>query len=223
MDSKPITLYVVDDYLLTLIYHKRIFEQCSDFKLLGAFLNANECLSALEKQQADIILMDIELNGMNGIEATRIIKEKYPKTKVIMYSAFKNGLRILASLACGACGYILKKKDDEICVKTAIKRVMNGEFLMDSEIAAKAFSQIPMGDVKDLNNLSDSNELLEILTQRELEVLKLLVAGKTNSEIADEIIVSTNTAKAHVGNILTKLSVKDRVQAAVKAVRANIC
>ena len=100
---------------------------------------------------------------------------------------------------------------------------MNGEFLMDSEIATKAFSQIPMGDVKDLNNLSDSNELLEILTQRELQVLRLLVAGKTNSEIADEIIVSTNTAKAHVGNILMKLSVKDRVQAAVKAVRANIC
>ena len=85
-----------------------------------------------------------------------------------------------------------------------------------------AFASIPAPNIKDLENLYENKRLKNSLTERELEVLKLLIDGKTNAQIAKEIIVSTNTAKAHVGNILTKLSVTDRVQAAVKAVRANL-
>ena len=93
---------------------------------------------------------------------------------------------------------------------------------MDLEVANSAFSSIPIPDTKDLENLYENRKLKNSLTARELQVLKLLIDGKTNSQIAREIIVSTNTAKAHVGSILTKLSVTDRVQAAVKAVRANL-
>ena len=93
---------------------------------------------------------------------------------------------------------------------------------MDLEIAKLAFSIMPTPNVNDLENLYESKNIKNSLTARELEVLKLLIDGKTNSQIASEIIVSTNTAKAHVGSILNKLSAKDRVQAVVKAVRANI-
>ena len=217
----PVSLYVVDDYLLTRITHRRNFAQDKEINFLEDFGNAEDCIKKMEQQPADIILMDIELPKMNGIEATKIIKEKYPKTKVIIYTTYKNGERILASLASGACGYVLKNNLNTD-LKNVIKMVARGEFWMDLEIAKLAFSQMPMPNVNDLENLYENKNLKNNLTARELEVLKLLIDGKTNSQIAQEIIVSINTAKAHVGSILTKLSVTDRVQAAVKAVRANM-
>ena len=165
--------------------------------------------------------MDIELPKMNGIEATKLIKERFPKTKVIIFTSHKSEERILASLACGACGYVLKNNIG-INLEKAIKMVAKGEFWMDLEIAKLAFSRMPLPNFSDLENLYGNSNIKNSLTAREMEVLRLLIDGKTNSQIAREIIVSTNTAKAHVGNILTKLSVTDRVQAAVKAVRANL-
>ena len=100
--------------------------------------------------------------------------------------------------------------------------VVNGKLQLDLELAKRAFSILPTPNIKDLDNLYVNKQLKNSLTQRELEVLKLLTDGKTNSQIAKEIIISTNTAKAHVGSIFNKLAVSDRVQAAVKAVRANL-
>ncbi len=217
----PINLYIVDDYLLTRIAHKRYFSQDNEIKILGDFANAEDCIKKMTKHPADIILMDIELPKMNGIEATKIIKEKYPKTKVIIYTSYKNEQRVMASLACGACGYVLKNNPNTD-LKNVVKMVARGEFWMDLEIAKSAFSHMPIPNVNDLENLYENKNLKNSLTARELEVLRLLIDGKTNSQIAQEIIVSINTAKAHVGSILTKLSVNDRVQAAVKAVRANM-
>lgn len=217
----PITLYVVEDYLLTRIAHRRYFSSDNEINYLEDFDCAEDCLDKMEKNPADIILMDIELPKMNGIEATKIIKEKYPKTKVIIYTSYKNEQRILASLACGACGFVLKNNIN-VNLKEIIKMVAQGQFWMDLEIAKMAFSLMPIPNVNDLENLYENNNLKSTLTARELEVLKLLIDGKTNSQIAQEIIVSINTAKAHVGSILTKMCVTDRVQAAVKAVRANM-
>ena len=217
----PVNLYVVDDYLLTRIAYRRYFADDNEIKLIEDFSSADECIEKMKTKQADIILMDIELPNMNGIEATKIIKEKFPKTKVIICTSYKNEQKILASLACGACGYVLKNSSHSD-LKNIIKNVAKGDFYMDLEIAKLAFSLIPTPNFNDLENLYENKNITNTLTAREMEVLKLLIDGKTNSQIAQEIIVSINTAKAHVGNILTKLSVTDRVQAAVKAVRANI-
>lgn len=217
----PVSLYVVDDYLLTRIATRRYFSSDNEINLLEDFSNAEDCLEKMKSQQADIILMDIELPKMNGIKATKLIKEKYPKTKVIIHTSYKNEQRILASLACGACGYVLKNNLNNN-LKNIIKMVARGEFWMDLEIAKLAFAMIPIPNTNDLEHLYEDKNIKNSLTARELEVLKLLIDGKTNSQIAQEIIVSINTAKAHVGSILTKLSVTDRVQAAVKAVRANM-
>lgn len=217
----PTTLYVVEDYLLTRIAHRRYFSSDKEIDYLEDFDCAEDCLEKMEQKPADIILMDIELPRMNGIEATKIIKEKYPKTKVIIYTSYKNEQRILASLACGACGFVLKNNNN-VNLKEIIKMVAQGQFWMDLEIAKMAFSLMPIPNVNDLENLYENKNLKSTLTARELEVLKLLIDGKTNSQIAQEIIVSINTAKAHVGSILTKMRVTDRVQAAVKAVRANM-
>lgn len=218
-----ITLYIIDNYLLNRIASRRYFSCDNDFEVLGDFSCAKECIIKMKEKPADIVLMDIELPFMNGIEATKIIKDKFPKTKVIIYSAYKNDRKILGALACGACGYVLKNNHNKSTdLKAIIKMIANGGFWMDLEIANLAFSKIPKPDLSDFENIYEERNLAKTLTQREMEVLKLLIDGKTNSQIAREMIVSTNTAKAHVGNILTKLSVTDRTQAAVKAVRANL-
>lgn len=218
---RPVTLYVVDEYLLTRIAYKRYFASDDNYNIVGDFSSAKECLAQMEIQTADIIIIDIELSDMNGIEAIKLIKEKYPKTKVIISTSNKNEQSVLAALACGACAYVLKG-EKEIDLKKVISSVLEGQLWIDLEVAKHAFSAMPALRTYNLENLYEYKRLKSSLTARELEVLKLLIDGKTNSEIADEIIVSTNTAKAHVGSILTKLAVTDRVQAAVKAVRANL-
>lgn len=206
--------------MLSRLAYRRYFENKPEFVLLGDFQDATSCIEEMKKNPSDIVIMDLELSGLNGIEATKIIKEKFPKTKVIIATIYKNEEKIIASLASGACGYVIKNKNFQL--EKIINNIMNGGFWMDLEIARLAFSQIPTPNINDLENLYENKKLKNNLTQRELEVLKLLTDGKTNSQIAKEIIISTNTAKAHVGNILTKLEVKDRVQAAVKAVRAKL-
>lgn len=214
---KNLTLYIADNYLLTRVSLRKYFENNTDIKVIGDFSSAEECLEAMKKLPADIVITDIVFNGTNGIDATRIIKDKYPKTKVIIYSAYDDDKKVLAALSSGACAYVVKnaKKD----LKSIISLVCQGGFWMDLELTQSAFSKLPVYS-SDLDN--KYQDLKNTLTERELEVLKLMIAGYTNSQIAKEIVVSTNTAKAHVGSILEKFAVKDRVQAVVKALRANI-
>lgn len=213
-----IKIYTVDDYLLTRIAHKNYFLSDKKYKIIGDFVNAFDCFEALNHKQPDLILMDVELPYMNGIEATRKIKEKYPKIKIIIFTIHESEEYILGALAAGACGYVLKNNPN-MDLKKVIQIVMDGGFFMDLEMASTAFSKIPLQEAQES---STNEEIIESLTERELEVLKLMIEGKTNSQIAQEMIVSTNTAKAHVGRILYKLSVTDRVQAVVKALKANL-
>ena len=214
-----LTLFLVDDYLLTRVANKRQINLKSDFKILGDFKRAKDCLKALKIMHPDIILTDINLSDINGIELCRIIKEKYPDIKVIILSATEDDFKILSCLSSGASGYIVKGKTD---IVKAIEIVSKGIFFIDLDIASSAFSRIPALNTKNMEKLYKYKELAQNLTQRELEVLELVTEGKTNSQIAHDIFVSTNTAKAHVGSILEKFGVKDRVQAAVMAVRANL-
>lgn len=212
-----LTLVMVDDYLLTRISHKRQLED--KFEILGDYKSAKDCLKALEKQCPDIVLADCELSDMCGIELCKIIKEKYPKIKVIMSSSYEDASKILASISAGACGYVIKGKSD---VRKAIDIVSKEMFFIDLDIAISTFSKIPLLNIKSSEDMRKYEYVKQNLTKRELEVLELIVEGKTNSQIAQDIFVSTNTAKAHVGSILEKFGVKDRLQAAVIAVRANL-
>ena len=214
-----LTVFLVDNYPLNRITVKKQLEYSVCCKVLGDFQNAKDCLLSLENNQPDVILMSIDLPDINGIEACKIIKEKYPKIKVIILTLYEDEAKILACLACGADAYVIKGKTD---ITQIINIVVQGGFWLDTELAIRAFSKIPKPNTKDLDNLYQYEELKQNLTKREFEVLKLITEGKTNSQIAKEIVVSTNTAKAHVGSILEKFGAKDRVQAAVMAIRANL-
>ena len=211
--DKKVSIYIVEDYLLARITCRKALEQFNDLEIKNDFETAEECIEALEKNPVDLILMDIGLPYMTGVEATKIIKEKYPNTKIIMSTSHDNQEEIISSLASGANAYALKDISVED-LHDAILNTNKGCIWIHPKIASiinHTFVNAKLIPKDDFN-----------LTSREKEVLELLTQGLSNTEIAEKLIISTHTAKAHVCNILTKISVTDRVQAAVKATKYDL-
>lgn len=219
MEDTKIALYIVEDYLLTRITYRHSLPTHSDkLDIINDFETAEGCIDALKNQEVNVILMDLGLPGMNGIDATRIIKDTYPDIKVIILTSHENDDEVLASLASGANAYALKDITPDNLAKL-IESVNRGALWLDpriARIATDVFRRNNQLNLKD-KNVNDFN-----LTAREKEVLKLLIDGMSNTEIAKVMVISHNTVKAHVGNILEKLSVSDRVQAAVKAIKCEL-
>ena len=212
-EKKKISVFIVEDYLLTRVTYKKALKDYENINIIGDFETAEACIDALEKQPVDVILMDLGLPYMTGIEATKIIHRKYPDIKIIILTSHENDDEVLSSLASGANAYALK--DIEIKkLYNLICTINEGSIWIDpriTKIVQKTFYKAEPKEKDDFN-----------LTPREKEVLDLLVQGFSNPEIAERLIVSTCTAKAHVCNILEKLSVTDRVQAAVKATKYDL-
>ncbi len=212
MDRK-VSLFIVEDYLLARVTFKKALEQFSDLEVKNDFETAEDCIEALKEEIVDVVLMDIGLPYMTGVEATKIIKDKYPNVKVIMLTSHDNQEEIISSLASGANAYALK----DISVSdlhNAILDTNKGCIWIHPKVASvinQTFVSAKILPKQDFN-----------LTSREKEVLLLLTQGLSNTEIAEKLIISPHTAKAHVCNILMKLSVTDRVQAAVKAVQYDL-
>ena len=211
--NNKISVYIVEDYLLTRITYKKAFQDYSDIDIVNDFESAEACIDALEKQQVDVILMDLGLPYMTGIEATKIIHRKYPDIKIIILTSHDNDNEVLSSLASGANAYALKDIDTKK-LYNLICTVNEGSIWIDPRITKVVQKTFYKAEPKEKEDFK--------LTPREKEVLDLLVQGYSNTEISDRLVVSPCTAKAHVCNILNKLSVTDRVQAAVKATKYDL-
>lgn len=216
-----ISLYIVEDYLLTRVGLKHTLSTIDELEVIKDFANAEDCIEAMKTTQVDVILMDLGLPKMNGIEATSILRAHFPNTKVIVLTSHEKDEEVLAALAVGANAYCLKETDGDMLLNV-IKTVNDGALWLTPQLAQVPFNHLPTPISKDFGNLYPKNELSTQLTEREKDVLKLLVQGKSNPEIASEIYISPHTAKAHVTNILIKMGVDDRVQAAVKAVQMKL-
>ena len=175
----------------------------------------------IEQTKPDVVLMDLGLPGMNGIEAIIKLRETNKITKVIALTSHDREEEVIAVLSAGANAYCLKDIDPTK-LADVIRDVANGVCWLDAEIAEKVLRSFPKQEKMFLLNSKSQSDNQVPLTEREYEVLKHLVSGKSNTEIAKELIVSVHTAKAHVCSILQKMCVNDRVQAAVKAVREGI-
>lgn len=218
--KRRISVCIVEDYLLLRLSCKSLLERNEDFEVIGDFENAEDCISALDKKQSNIVLMDLALPGMNGIEATKIITNKYKDTKVIITTSHESKQEALACIASGASAYMLKTPE-YTGLFDIIKMVNLGALWFDPRFGRIAKDAVIKPNSTDFDNLYDK-EINTLLTDKEFKVLGLLARGKSNVEIAEKMMVSTNTTKVHVSSIFTKLAVKDRVQAAVKAVKAGI-
>lgn len=216
-----INVVIVEDYKLTRVGLRSTINEFENISVIGEAEDAIKGLEIIKKEKPHVVLMDLGLPEMNGIEATQKVKEISPDTKVIILTSHDREEEVLAALGSGASAYCLKDIDPKT-LASVIKNVSKGACWLDSAVAQVALNLFPKPKNTDLQHGSEVSDARAQLTEREFEVLRLLVKGKSNTEIAKELIVSVHTAKAHVCSILQKLCVDDRVQAAVKAIKENI-
>lgn len=186
----------------------------NELDIIGEAANGKEAVELAKTLQPDIILMDLVMPEMDGIEATKIIKKEHPHMKIMMLTSFSDQDHVIPALEAGASGFQLKDiQPDELV--NSMKKMMRGE----NELHPKATSHL-------LNNLSNKGKqgkkATEELTKRELDVLKEIAKGKSNKEIASSLFITEKTVKTHVSNILAKLELADRTQAALYAVRNQL-
>ncbi len=214
--QEQISVIIVEDFKLT-----RVGNSNPDIKVVAECENAIDGIKQIQKLQPDVVLMDLGLPTMNGIEATAKIREFSKDIKIIALTSHDREEEVLAALSSGANAYCLKDIDPSK-LADVIRDVHQGVCWIDSVVANMALKSIPKVDNSAITGSKMSDHARIPLTERECEVLKHLVAGKSNTEIAKELIVSVHTAKAHVCSILQKMCVNDRVQAAVKAVKEGM-
>lgn len=218
--QKEVSVIIVEDYKLTRMGLKSSLEEFDGISVVGESEDAEKGLLLINRLKPDVVLMDLGLPGMNGIEATNRAKQENPDVKIIILTSHERDEEVLAALGSGANAYCLKDIEPNALVNV-IREVAKGACWLDPVIAKVALKLFPKPDNIRISSGQFTDGRSQ-LTERELEVLRLLVKGKSNTEIAKDLIVSVHTAKAHVCSILQKLCVDDRVQAAVKAVKENI-
>ena len=219
--KNAIKVVIVEDYKLTRIGLRYTLNEFEHIDVIGESETGEGVFDVIRKDKPDVILMDLGLPGANGLEITMKIKEAYPDIKIIMLTSHEREEEVLASLGAGAIGYCLKDIDPKT-LSEVIRNVHTGACYIDPNVAKMALKLFPRPENTELISNNEVQAGKSQLTEREIEVLKLLVQGKSNTEIAKELIVSVHTAKAHVCSILQKLCVDDRVQAAVKAIKEKL-
>lgn len=219
---KEINILLIEDYMMTRMGLSLVFEKEPDLNLAAEADNAEDGIDLAKKMRPDIVIMDIGLPGINGIEATQIIKNFDSELKVLIFTSRDNEDDVFSALGAGADGYIMKDATP-VQLTAAIRAVADGAGWLDPSIARLVLSNIgKQSSNRHVEQPEISTKNTYGLTDRELEVLKLIVDGYSNPSIAKKLYISRATAKAHVHNILQKLYAKDRTQAAVYAMKEGI-
>ena len=208
-----ISVLIVDDHAVVRRGLRAFLESEGDIEVVGEAADGAEALQQVQELLPDVVLMDVVMPGMDGITATRKIHEVCPSSRVLILTSFSEDDKIFPSIKAGAQGYLLKDTPAEDLGR-AIRSVARGEFLLHPEIASKVLAE--------LSALRREPPPVTDLTPREIEVLSLIAHGYTNREIARELSISVKTVKTHVSNILSKLHMVDRTQAALYAVRQGL-
>jgi DNA-binding NarL/FixJ family response regulator len=209
-----VSILIVDDHTLFRTGIRKMLQAEADMHVVGEAATGREALEQAHQLMPDVILMDVKMPDMDGIEATRRLCREMPHVGVIFCTMFEDDEFVFAGLQAGGRGYILKDADPETMLR-AIRAVAHGESLLGSTIAQKVmrqFSALP----------DKQTALVDDLTPRELEVLTLIAEGLPNKEIAQELTISEKTVKNHINNIFSKIHVYDRSQAMLYAIRQGL-
>jgi DNA-binding NarL/FixJ family response regulator len=194
---------------------RSLLDQHDDFEVIDDVGNAEDAINAAIAHEPDVVLMDIRLPGESGIEACEKIVEELPETKVIMLTSYAEDEMLFSAIRAGASGYVLKQVGSEELIQS-IEAVGRGEASLDPALTQRVFSQVRKA-IRDQDASAFSD-----LTDQELRVLGLVSEGKTNKEIAESLYLGQGTVRNYVSNILSKLNVSNRAEAAAFAVRHNI-
>ncbi len=212
--TDSITVLLVDDHSMVRIGLKAYFSTLPDIQVVAEAGSGEEAVQLAAQFAPDVVLMDLLMPGMDGVEATRQVKKVSPRTQVIVLTSYHDDEHIFPAIRAGALSYVLKDIDpDELA--NAIRRAHAGEAVLNPRVAARLVKEMH-GDREEAVN--PFNEL----TDRELDVLRQIAAGKSNHEIGEALYISEKTVKSHITNILNKLHLADRTQAAVFAWQEGI-
>jgi DNA-binding NarL/FixJ family response regulator len=232
--SMPARVIIADDHPLYRSALTRIFEEHSEFEVVSQAADGREVLEFCRRLRPELVLMDLGMPDIDGLEATRTIKRELPSTIVLVLTAYEDPQRLSEALEAGARGYLLKNAPPQQIID-AVRGALAGEVPLDQEVATKLL----LLRLSDQNPQSSQEPAVSNpeappaehpmpdpprseLTPREVEVLRLLSEGCTNQQIARELLVSTSTVKNHIHQILSKLRVSDRTQAAVIAIELGL-
>ncbi len=207
--AHPTTILIVDDHEVVRKGVRAYLETLPEFNVVGEAATGEEAIALVTEQVPDVVLMDLIMPGMDGVETTRRVKAISPRTQVVVLTSYHEDIHIFPALKAGAISYILKDMKMDKLVE-ALHRAMDGEVTLHPRVAARVLQNLRSEDAED-------SQLFTDLTERELEVLKLIANGLSNSQIAETLVISENTVKGHVSNILSKLHLADRTKVAVYA------
>lgn len=209
-----VSILIVDDHEVVRNGIRSYLETIKDFEVVGEADSGEAAVKMVSELIPDIVLLDLIMPGMDGVETTRQIKKITPRTQVVVLTSYHEDVHIFPALKAGAISYILKDMKMEKLVD-ALQRAVRHEVTLHPLVAERVLENIRGGD-------SEEPALFTELTDRELDVLRLIAKGMTNSQIAENLVISENTVKGHVSNILSKLHLADRTQVAVYAWQSGI-
>jgi NarL family two-component system response regulator LiaR len=207
--SEPITILIVDDHTIVRQGVRTLLDLHPDLQVVGEAENAEAALPLVEELVPDVVLLDLLLPGMNGVEATRRIKRISPRTQIVVLTSYIEDEHLFPALRAGALSYLLKDiRPRELA--ESIRKAARGESVLHSRVAARMIQEVRETKRKVPPAFAE-------LTPRELEVLQLLAEGQSNTAIAAQLVLSEKTVRGYTSNILSKLQMEDRTQAAVFA------
>ena len=211
MDS--ISVLLIDDHRVVRQGLRDFLELQDDIEVIGEAASGEDGVKLAQELLPDVVLMDLVLPGIDGVEATRRVKSVSPSTRIIVLTSFADDDKVFPAIKAGAISYLLKDVQPEELAR-AIRAAQRNEAVLHSEVAAKL--------MQEFTTPRPAEDPVEQLTEREMDVLRLIAKGQSNKEIADTLIISEKTVKTHVSNILSKLHLADRTQAAIYALRQRL-
>ncbi|KEQ23126.1 response regulator [Paenibacillus tyrfis] len=213
MEETTIKVLLVDDHEMVRIGLAAVLSTEDDIEVVGEASGGQEGIRLALEYKPDVVLMDLVMEGMDGIETTRRLLQQHPECKVIVLTSFIDDEKIYPVIEAGAFSYLLKtSRAAEIA--QAIRSAVKGQSVLESQVASKLMNRF--------RGPKQAAQPHEELTEREMEVLRLIAAGKSNQDVADELFIGVKTVKFHVTNILAKLGVEDRTQAAIYAYKHGL-
>ncbi|HEX7599210.1 MAG TPA: response regulator transcription factor [Polyangia bacterium] len=208
-EQTKIRVLIVDDHAVVRQGIRTFLETAPDLEVVGAAEGGAQAVRLAQEFKPDVALVDMLMPGLDGVETTRAIRSASPNTQVIIFTSYHEDEHIFPAIRAGALSYLMKDAAPTE-IADAIRKAARGEAVLDSRVAARV-----VGEMRDPGH--EQVNAFTLLSQRELEVLRLVAMGSTNQEIAEKLVIGESTVKTHVGNILGKLHLADRTQAAVYA------
>ena len=209
---KPIRLVVVDDHVLFRRGLIGLLSDMHEFEVVGEAGNGTDALDVIAETDPDIVLLDVNMPGLSGVETLNAMREAGQKTSALMLTVSQDENDLVGAIMAGASGYLLKNAEPEVLRRTLMD-VMEGKSVLSPEVTAQVFNVM---------RRTQSAREREIVSERELEVLRCLSRGRTTTQIASELFISENTVKTHIRHILEKMEVNNRAEAVSRALQMGL-